>query len=82
MTKKFAPTFDLFTFIKLAEKDEQFAQLLYEPGKFSKEHNGELTAEEIVDYTHKVVDIIKDCIVKDDENNFKNFILVIEDVHI
>lgn len=73
MTKKFAPTFDLFTFIKLAEKDDNFAQLLYEPEKYSKEHNNELTAEEIVDYTHKVVDMIKESIVSDD-NHFKNFI--------
>jgi len=74
MTQKFGPTFDLHTFIKIAERNPKFAKLLYEPDSFIKERGGEVTPEEIVDYTHKVIDEVQQCIIDDPDNNFKNFI--------
>lgn len=74
MTQKFGPTFDLHTFIKIAERNPKFAKLLYEPDSFIKEKNGVVTPEEIVEYTHKVIDEVQQCIIDDPDNYFKNFI--------
>lgn len=74
MTKKFGPTFDLHTFIELAKRDKRFAEIMYEPEKYIKEHNGEVTPEEIVKHTNDIIKEVQECIVNDDDNNFKNFI--------
>lgn len=74
MTEKFGPTFDLHTFIKIAERNKDFAKILYEPSSYMDSNNGELTPEEIVDYTHKVIDEVQKCIINDNDNNFKNYI--------
>jgi hypothetical protein len=74
MTQSFGPTFDLHTFIKIAERNKRFAEILYEPDKFVKENEGNLTAEEIVNHTHDIIDEVQECIINDPDNNFKNFI--------
>ena len=74
MNKKFGPTFDLLTFIELADRNKEFAKILYEPGSFIKENNGKVSPEEIVKHTHQIIKDVQRCIIEDDQNYFKNFI--------
>lgn len=73
MTKSYGPTIDLKTFIDLADRNEEFHQILYEPWKNTKT-NENFNAKDIVQYTNDTIKKIEQIILEDTDNNFKKFI--------
>lgn len=73
ITKNYGPTIDLKTFIDIADRNEEFAKILYEPEiNYSEETN--FNAKDIIQHTHEVTDKIEEIIINDKENTFKKFI--------
>ena len=69
--KNYAPSFDMKQFIDLADRNPEFAKILYEPEFITSEFN----AKEIIAHTNKVIKDVERIICEDDDNTFKYFVM-------